>query len=84
MRHLWCLVGEEADEDTNSDAERFGELLVVSNLKYSDSANVVFWANAAVFSAVVVFWANAAVFSADVVVFSADVGGVNQCCCVVT
>ena len=42
------------------------------NLKCSVSANVV------------VFCANAAVFSANAAVFSADVGGVNQCCCVVS
>ena len=50
----------------------------MSNLKCSVSANVVFWANAAVFSV------NAAVFSANAVVFSTYVGGVNQCGCVVT
>ena len=59
---------------------------VVNNLKCSVSANVVvFWATAAVFTAnVAVFSANAAVFSANSFVVSADVGGVNQCCCVVT
>ena len=30
------------------------------------------------------FSANAVVFSANAGVFSADVGGVNQCCCVVS
>ena len=28
-RHLWCLVGEEADEDTYSDAESFVPYLFV-------------------------------------------------------
>ena len=45
----------------------------------------MFCANAAVFSAnAAVFSANAVVFSANAAVFSADVGGVNQCCCVVS